>query len=175
MPLFRRCRLAPFAILTSFEALSAARSSSALAPFPLRVSSGRECTQHRIRDVKRHDISTGLASSVSSSRKATQARSRQATQTLTVREGQHRRLNNPRRNQTKRHRKAKSRALSKQTPCMCVRVLPSWYAWMLSVAFNLAAMSCHCCMHCDHCSLRYRCPPRGAVILALTGLCPRQQ
>ena len=38
-------------------------------------------------------ISTGLASSASSSRKAKQAR--------TVREAKHRRLNNPRRNQTK--------------------------------------------------------------------------
>ena len=41
----------------------------------------------------RHGISTGLATSVSLSRKATQTRSRKAAQTRTVREAKHRRLN----------------------------------------------------------------------------------
>ena len=43
-------------------------------------------------------------------RKATKPRGRNVTQTRTVRKAKHRRLDHPRRNQAKRHRKAKSRA-----------------------------------------------------------------
>ena len=53
---------------------------------------------------QRHGISTGVASSVSSSRTATLNPSRKATQTRTVRETKHRRLNKFRRNPAKRHR-----------------------------------------------------------------------
>ena len=51
--------------------------------------------------------------SVSLSRNATQARSRKATQYLTVSEAKHRWLYNPRGDKTKRHSKAKGKALSK--------------------------------------------------------------
>ena len=55
------------------------------------------CVLHR-----RHGISTGLASSVCSSRTATLTRGRKATQTRTVRETKHRRLNKLWRNPAKR-------------------------------------------------------------------------
>ena len=53
---------------------------------------------------RKNGIPTGLASLAS----------RKATQTRTVHEAKHRWLNNPRRNQTKKPRKDKSRALSRQ-------------------------------------------------------------
>ena len=62
---------------------------------------------------QRQGLSTGLASSVSSSRTATLTRSWEATQTRTVREAKHTWLDNQRRNAARRHRTAKSRALIK--------------------------------------------------------------
>ena len=63
---------------------------------------------------QRQGISTGSASSVSSSRTAALTRSWKATQTRTVRDTKHTRLDH-RRNPAKRHRTAKSRALIKST------------------------------------------------------------
>ena len=65
---------------------------------------------------QRHGISTGLASSVSSSRTATLTRSRKATQTRTVHETKLRQLNKLWRNPAKKYRKAESRALGKIVP-----------------------------------------------------------
>ena len=64
---------------------------------------------------QRQGLSTGLASSVSSSKTATLTRSWKATQTRTMRKARHTWLDEQRRNAAKGHRTAKSRALIKPT------------------------------------------------------------